>query len=171
MPRVRGFGLLCAAYVTSDLMALKRQFGSRISRLLNGGATLSPAEFALLNSAVTALPPEIRSVVEAQFAAYNLVQREVDGRALNFYRKDRGAVTSKGVPLLALKAEEAPLIRIAARIEGSPEPVHAVLTAVGGRAFSLTTDRALGLRERERSLQVERVVNAWRSNVAPHAEV
>jgi hypothetical protein len=56
-------------------MTLKRQFGSRLSRLLNGGATLSPAEHALLDAAVTALPPELRAIVEAQFGAYNLVQR------------------------------------------------------------------------------------------------
>jgi hypothetical protein len=152
-------------------MTVKRQFGSRLSRLLNGGATLSTAEYALLNSAVTALPPELRAIVEAQFEAYNLVQREVDGRALNFYRKERGAVRSERLPLLSLKEEEAPLVRLSARIEGSPEPVHAVLTAVSGRAFSLTTDRALGLRERERNVSVDRVVNAWRSKFAPRAEV
>jgi hypothetical protein len=152
-------------------MTLKRQFGSRLSRLLNGGATLSSAEHALLDAAVTALPPELRAIVEAQFGAYNLVQREVDGRALNFYRKERGVVRSEGLPLLPLKEQEAPLIRLSGRIEGSPEPVHAVLTAVSGRAFSLTTDRALELRERERTVKIERVVNAWRSNLAPHAEV
>jgi hypothetical protein len=46
-----------------------------------------------------------------------------------------------------------------------------VLTAVAGRAFSLTIDRALGLRERERAVKIERVVNAWRANLAPHTEV
>jgi len=80
-------------------------------------------------------------------------------------------VRSEGLPLLPLKEQEAPLIRLSARIEGSPEPVHAVLTAVFGRAFSLTMDRALGLRERERIVKVERVVNAWRSNLAARAEV
>jgi hypothetical protein len=156
---------------TLDLMALKRQFGSRLSRLLNGGATLSSVEYALLDAAVTALPQELRSIVVAQFGAYNLVQREVDGRALNFYRKGPGAAKSEELPVLPLKEQEAPLIRLSARIEGSPAPVHAVLTAVAGRAFSLTIDRALGLRERERAVKIERVVNAWRANLAPHTEV
>jgi hypothetical protein len=150
-------------------MALKRQFGSRWARMFNGGATLSSVEYALVDAAVAALPPELRSIVEAQFDAYDLVQREVDGRALNFYRK--GAATAEGLPVLPLKEPEAPLIRLSARIEGSAEPVHAVLTAVAGRAFSLTLDRAPGLRERERAVKIENVVNAWRSNFAPRTEV
>jgi hypothetical protein len=150
-------------------MALKRQFGSCLARLLHGGATLSSVEYALVDAAVAALPPELRSIVEAQFDAYNLVQREVDGRALNFYRK--GAAKSEGMPVLPLKDSEAPLIRLRARVEGSLEPVHAVLTAVAGRAFSLTTDRALGIQERERAVTIDSVVNAWRSNFVPRAEL
>ena len=68
--------------------------------------------------------------------------------------------------VLPLKEQEAPLIRLSARIEGSSKPIHAVLTAVAGRVFCLTTDRALGLRERESTVQIERVVNAWKSNAA-----
>jgi hypothetical protein len=92
-------------------MTLKRQFGSRLSRLLGGGATLSSAEYALLDAAITALPPDLRAIVEAQFDAYNLVQREVDGRALR------------------------------------------------------------RLQEREKAVTVERVVDAWRSNLAPVADI
>ena len=37
--------------------------------------------------------------------------------------------------------------------------------------FSLTTDRALNMRERQRHVRVDgRVVDAWRSNLALHAE-
>jgi hypothetical protein len=149
---------------------MKRQFGNRLTRLLSGGAVLCPAENALLDAMVTALPPAMRAVVEAQFDAYNLVQREVDGRALNFYRKARGAVTSEGLPLLSLKAQEAPLVRLTVRVGDSVAPVHAVLTAVDGRAFSLTTDRALEAEERGGAVVVERVLDAWRSNIESRDE-
>jgi hypothetical protein len=151
-------------------MGLKRQFGSLLTRIIGGGATLYPAEHALLEAAVAALPPDLRGTVDAQFEAYNLVQREVGGRALNFYRKARGAVSSEGLPLLALKLPEAPLVRLTARVAGGALPVHAVLTAVGGRAFSLTTDRALEPREREGSVQIEHVVNSWKGNIDLRAE-
>jgi hypothetical protein len=151
-------------------MTVKHQFGNWLTRLLWSGDTLYPAEQALLEALVTALPAELRGPVEAQFHAYNLAQREVDGRALNFYRKTRGAVSSDELTLLTLKAQDAPLIRITARVGVSTTPVHAVLNAVGGRAFSVTTDRRLEPNERESSVVVERVVNAWKSNVDLHAE-
>jgi hypothetical protein len=54
----------------------------------------------LLEQLVASLPPPLRSAVESQFDAYNLVQREVDGRALNFYRKKgRKANNMEGLPV------------------------------------------------------------------------
>lgn len=151
-------------------MRVKLQFGNWLTRLLWGGDTLYPAEQALLDALVTGLPAKLRGTVEAQFHAYNLAQREVNGRALNFYRKARGTVSSDGLTLLTLKAQDAPLIRITARVGGSTAPVHAVLTAVGGRAFSVTTDRPLEASERESAVVVEHVVDSWRSNVDLYAE-
>jgi len=55
---------------------------------------------------VDELPGKLRAVVEAQCETYNLVQREADGRALNFYRRRWGradvsnhAITHMGIAL------------------------------------------------------------------------
>jgi len=47
----------------------------------------------LLRLSLKDLPTALRSIVESHLNAYNLVQREVDGRALNFYRIKRGLPT------------------------------------------------------------------------------
>ena len=126
---------------------------------------MSPAERKLLEALVEALPPELRAVVEAQFSAYNLVQREFDGRTLNFYRKKDGKPNNMaGLPLLKHKGREAPLVRVMASIGSYAQPIHAVLTAVDGRAFCVTFDRKMGRKERAEPVLVQSVTNAWRSN-------
>ena len=144
---------------------MKRNYGSFFSRLAWGGSNLSPAELKILDALVSTLPVELRQVVETQFDAYNLVQRETDGRALNFYRRKDGKPNSMiGLPLLKHKGHEAPLARIAALLGGNATPLHAALTAVDGRAFSLTLNRKLEKTEHNDSLNVQSVVHAWRSN-------
>lgn len=126
---------------------------------------MAPTEHAVLLALVEALPYELRLVVEAQFDAYNLVQREFDGRALNFYRKMGGKLNNMtGLPLLKQQQRDAPLIRITALIGSSQEPLHAVLTAVGGRAFRVSFNRSMSWKERAKPIQIEKVVQAWRSN-------
>lgn len=140
---------------------VKRTFGNFFARLASGGTALTPVEFHLLERLVESLPDTLRVTVESQFEAYNLVQREVDGRALNFYRKRLGKVDVRGIPLLDMACEEAPLARLTAKIDGEGEPLHATLTAVAGRAFCIAFNRALPA---EGAVAVIDVKQAWRSN-------
>jgi hypothetical protein len=136
-----------------------------LTRLVRGGTTLTAAEHRLLCLMVDALPPHLRGIVERQFDSYNLVQREIDKRALNFYRVRLGR---RGVlpvaPLLKSKLDEAPLVRITARIAGESEPLHAVLTAVRGRAFTVAFSRAVPEQLQADALSVADVTRAWKSN-------
>lgn len=144
---------------------MKRHFGNLLSRVLWGGSSLTSAEHKILVALVAALPPALRTNVEAQFSAYNLVQRESDGRALNFYRKKNGIPNNMtGLPLLTHKSREAPLARLTASIGQGQEPLHAVLTAVDGRAFCVSFSRSLGRDVSAGAVQVESTVQAWRSN-------
>ena len=116
----------------------------------------------MLQQLVASLPPPLRSAVERQFEAYNLVQREVDGRALNFYRKKGGKANNmEGLPLLKMAVEEAPLVRLTASVSGDSEPLHATLTAVGGRVFCMALSRPV---RPEGSVTVSDIKQAWRSN-------
>ena len=141
---------------------MKRTFGNFLARLLSGGTTLTEVEFQLLQQLVGSLPSTLRLVVESQFSAYNLVQREIDGRALNFYRKKGGQANNmEGLPLLDMTVEEAPLVRLTASIAGDTEPVHATLAAIKGRVFCM----ALSRRVRSNGIvTISDVKQAWRSN-------
>ena len=76
---------------------VKRTFGNWITRFLRGGQNLTGAEHRLLCLLVENLPPHLRDTAERQFESYNLAQREIDGRALNFYRV--GVVEAECFPL------------------------------------------------------------------------
>jgi hypothetical protein len=124
---------------------------------------LSTAEHRLLSSLVEELPANLRETIETQFAEYNLVQREADGRALNFYRVGLFSSTPLSVsPLLESKQEEALLIRLAAHI-GETEPLHATLTAVRGRVFCASFSRRVP-RNLGNEFKIGSVVHAWKSN-------
>ena len=147
---------------------MKRAFGNAFTRLLWGGTTLNAVEHRLLERLVAELPPPIRVIAEQQLDAYNLVQREHDGRALNFYRKKNGNPNNmEGLPLLDSRIEEAPVIRLTASIEGFDRPLHAVLTAVHGRIFCMSlSEPAPG--NPSASLEVLRVEQSWKANIRLH---
>jgi hypothetical protein len=147
-------------------MGVKREFGTRLSRLVQGGVKLTDAEHSIVCALVDALPPPLKATVEAQFERYNIVQREADQRGLNFYLKKGGVVSTVGLPLLSHKGVEAPLVRITAKLGATSAPLHAVLSAVNGRAFQVTLDRRLSVLEHVECAHVEETVQAWRSNFA-----
>ena len=94
------------------------------------------------------------------------VQREHDGRALNFYRKKNGqAASGQDFPLFETKEAEAPLTRLIATFEGDSEPLHATLVAVSGRAFCMSFSRQPPPSVRQESMRVTSSRQAWRSNV------
>jgi hypothetical protein len=128
---------------------------------LRGGTRLSSNELALLQAVVEHLPPGLRETVESQFEQYNLAQRESDGRALNFYRVGLAAAHPLPVSPSLPFDHEAPLLRVSAVLAGDSEPLHAVLTAVLGRAFCLTFDRPVPSPPAE--VRVTRVIDSWRS--------
>lgn len=91
---------------------MKLEFGSMLSRWLWNGIRLLPIEQVILTNLVDALPEHLRLVLLEQINACNLVQREVDGRELNFYRKIAGKVTRDGIPPLPIPQGEVPLLSI-----------------------------------------------------------
>jgi len=159
-------------------MTVKRQFGGLGRRLLRGGTTLSDIEYAVMCSLVDALPPELRTIVSTQLNSYNLVQREIDGRALNFYRFKNGSPSfTDDLPQLQMKTEESPLVRAKFSLEGEQEPLHAVLAAVRGRVFCISFSRPPGrsaclvrVLATEQSWRSSVVVGSSASNSTPHTD-
>src|SRR5215475_9640683 len=135
---------------------MKRHYGSWASRLFRSGTTLSGSEHRILSLLISELPLQLRGKVERQFESYNLVQREVDKRALNFYRHGVGGLLPVS-PILKSDLEVAPLVRLSLKIQGQQELIHAVLTSVGGRAFSVTFSRPVPRESKPADLSIEKV--------------
>ena len=143
---------------------MKRNFGNPLSRIFRGGVVLSEFESWSVGQLVAELPPALRETVEAQFNAYSLAQREVDGRALNFYPRRSEMQGRFSVPTLPMEAEEAPLMRMKLATKNPPSALNAVLHAVNGRAFCVSFSKDTRPLARASGFEVKKVVHAWRSN-------
>ncbi len=145
---------------------MKHHFGTFWTRsFLGAGINLSEIEHRLTEELIASLPDWLRTTVEAQFESYNLAQRQVDGRELNFYRKIGGRVNCMdGLPVLTMHGEEAPLMRITVRLGDEQKSVHATLTAVSGRAFCVGFSQRVDGYPEGTTVTVIGSKEAWRSN-------
>ncbi len=145
---------------------MKRQFGSLLSRLIGRSTSLSNLEHQIVESLVDQLPPELQSIAVQQFNAYGLVEREVDGRTLNFYfATGSQRPLDHGVPAFEQRLAEAKLIRVEFSIGAGTAPIHAVLTAVGGRAFCVTFSRRPSREEHTQQARIVSSVPAWKGSL------
>lgn len=145
---------------------MKRHFGTFLTRsFLGAGTDLTEVEHRITEELIASLPEWLKTTVEIQMDAYNLVQREIDGRALNFYRKRLGrGVCMDGLPSLEMHGDEAPLARITLQVGGGRETVHATLNAVAGRVFCIAFNRRVDALPVGTTLTVTDRKEAWRSN-------
>jgi hypothetical protein len=149
---------------------VKRRFGTVWSRLIRGGVLLTDFERWVLGALISELHPDLRQIVEAQFQTYALVQREFDGRALNFYprnselRRLRKGIWSLSAPALPMKREVAPLMKLKIRVHNPAAELHAVLRAVNGRVFSISFSEDVRPLANASGFEVKEITDAWRSN-------
>lgn len=144
---------------------MKLEFGNLFTRLIWGGVRLLPLEQAVLTKLVESLPEQIREIVTTQLEACNLVQREVDGRALNFYRMVRGRVTREGVPNLPVKPGEVLLLKIAFNLHNHEQLLHATMTAIDRQFFCVNFSQDLRPLGKYTRVVVQNITNSWRSRV------
>lgn len=145
---------------------MKRHFGTFLTRsFLGAGTSLTDIEHRLIEELISSLPDWLRATVEAQIDAYDLVQREIDGRALNFYRKRSGKADSMdGLPTLEMHGDEVPLMKITVLLGDEPEPIHATLNAVSGRVFCVAFSRRVDGIPSSATVAVTDRKDSWRSN-------
>lgn len=144
---------------------MKSTFGNPLHRILHGGVRLRPVERKLLAAFLDRLPAPIRSTVSGQLDRYNLVQRENDGRALNFYRLRFGRATVDGLPLLICKATETRLLALKFRIDGSERAFDAGFWSVGGRFFCINFSDDLRSLPGSADIEIVDIRESWRGNV------
>jgi hypothetical protein len=141
------------------------EFGNLFTRLIWGGVRLLPLERAVLSLLVKSLPEQLREIVVTQLQACNLVQREVDGRALNFYRMVRGRASRAGVPDLPVKPGEVLLLKMAFRLPDDDRLLHATMTAIDRQFFCASFSQDLRPLGESTRIIVQGVTNSWRSGL------
>jgi hypothetical protein len=136
-----------------------------LRKLFDRGTDLTLLEAALLRQMVAALPDPLRSPVQAQMDACNLIQREIDGRALNFYRMVRGKPSREGLPALPIKPGEVVLLKAGFQIPGHGTLFHATLNAVNRQFFCLSLSHDLTQYAKENAVIMQETTPSWRSNL------
>ena len=126
---------------------------------------LMPIEEALLRLSVEELPTVLRSIVESQINSYNLVQREVDGRALNFYRIKGRRVKRDDLQPLPINPGDVKLLSITFSIEANTKDIHATLSAVNKYFFCMALSECLKPYKNSDRIFIKHVKQSWRSNI------
>jgi hypothetical protein len=92
----------------------------------------SPLEERLLATVREVLPPQARSVFDAQVAGITLVQRPLGWNEINFYRRQQGKVDWSDIPAFP-HTGEFPLAEV--RFSAAGKRYKATLTSIGGHIF------------------------------------
>ena len=143
---------------------MKSEFGNNFSRMLRSGVKLTPFEVCALKSCIQVLPDELSKVILDQLDQYNLVQREVDWRALNFYCMSGFRSIRDVQPLLPLKSDDVSLVKVAL-LTSCGKTINTVLHAVNGRLFSINFGISTKLFENETEIKITKVTESWLSVV------
>jgi len=138
-------------------------------RLLKGGVKLTPVEGQLLELFQSSVPSEIQIPLDRQIAAYNLVQREIDGKALNFYRIRRWKVYRDDLPKLPVSPGEIKLLSMELEESAASDVFHATFWAVDGYFFCINLSESTE-HTAPQQIRIRKVKQCWRSNLILGAE-
>ena len=128
-----------------------------------------PIEKQVLQQLIQALPQILRTPIEAQLNAYNLVQREIDGRALNFYRKKLRHLVRDDMPPLPVKTGEIKLLGLSFSISDFTQKIHATATAIDKYFFCISFSHDLRPFATHNIITIVDVTQSWRSNIEMNA--
>jgi hypothetical protein len=144
----------------------KTQFGTFWQRLWRGGVRLFPLEERLLEALLGHMPTPFLAPLQAQLDAYNLAQRQVDGRALNLYRMKGRRVARDDLPPLPCRMGETKLLRFQAVLPNS-EAIHVAFWAVDRYLFGFDTDRDIRPFGTIEQFEISHLRQSWRSAIEP----
>jgi hypothetical protein len=144
-------------------MNRKMQFGSWWLRLRRGGTLLSPVEQRLMVIFREAMPPDFHPAIDAQFAALNLAQRDMDWKGVRLYRISHGKVRRNDLLPLPCAGGQVKLLSTAIKVTGHADPIHVVFWAVDKVFFGFTVDVSLKPYAAQTELPIEAMKHSWRS--------
>lgn len=131
-------------------------------RILRGGTRPTSFEKLCIESCLTHLPEQIKDVANSQLAQYNLIQREIDGRALNFYKIVRFNQISEPSNLLPIKSKDCVLLKIEIETD-TQEKLNVTLHATGYRIFCIQFSRSVSNLKSIKEISVTKCTQSWRN--------
>ena len=144
---------------------MKNVFGNIITRTIGSGVSLTKIEKELLELLPINLPPNVAEIIIQQIDTFNLVQREADGRALNFYYIVKGKINRDSMPIIKTKKDETKLLAITFIIEKEPREFHATFTAISGVFFCMNFSDDLRSYKKKSKITVAKISKSWKSDL------
>ena len=134
---------------------------SELVRILRGGIRPTSFEQLCIEACLKNLPEQIKDMANTQLAQYNLIQREIDGRALNFYKVARFNQIVEPSNLLPIKSKDCVLLKIEVETD-TKESVNVTLHATGYRVFCIQFSRSVSNLKSTKEIAVKKITQSWR---------
>ena len=134
---------------------------SDLMRIFRGGTRPTSFEKLCIEACLTHLPERIKDIANSQLAEYNLIQREIDGRALNFYKIVRFNQIAEPSNLLPIKSKDCVLLKIEVETDAQ-EKLNVTLHATGYRIFCIQFIRSVSHLKSIKEISVTKCTQSWR---------
>ena len=133
---------------------------NNLLRWLRGGIKETQFEFECLKLCLEHLPDKLRPVALKQISEYNLVQREIDQRALNYYNISVFLNVVNPSELLPISSDDCILIKLVVETENQ-DKINVALHATGYRIFCICFNKSVAHLANFSKLNVCSVTNSW----------
>jgi len=131
-------------------------------RVLRGGTRPTSFEKLCIEACLTHLPEQIKEIANSQLAQYNLIQREIDGRALNFYRVVRFNKIAEPTNLLPIKSKDCVLLKLEVETD-TQEKLNVTLHATSYRIFCIQFSRSVSKPKTIKGISITKCTQSWRN--------
>ena len=122
---------------------MSKQFSNLLLNLMHNGKSISLLENKLLEILFQNLPDFIFSTIKEQFKKYNLLQREIDFKEINFYRIKKGKVFTEDFPKLKTNRQEFELMEIKFKVIKNDAAYIAKFWVVNNLFFCISFNKSI----------------------------
>ncbi|MHA2852290.1 hypothetical protein, partial [Vibrio harveyi] len=143
---------------------LRKAMLNKLRKMILGCTDLTPFEEQSIKLCIDNLPENLKGIAAAQFKEYNLIQREYDGRTVNFYKVKCLRKVVNPNQLLPIKTDDCVLIKLELKTI-SNERIGVTLHATGHRIFSASFSKDVSNLGKIEGMRLEKLTKSWRSVV------
>lgn len=143
---------------------LRKAMLNKLRKMILGCTELTQFEEQSIKLCIENLPENLKGIAAAQLKEYNLIQREYDGRTVNFYKVKCLRKVVNPNQLLPIKTDDCVLIKLELKTI-SNERIGVTLHATGHRIFSASFSKDASNLGKIEGMRLEKLTKSWRSVV------